>query len=200
MARTPRPNVEFQPVPAPCLRLRGAPARIVRIVVGVIGIIGITGYLYLLTPWEADYRSGGMRVIEREIAVLPPPTDASVGSPLVTHDPPTAPTMDLEYVTLARTCGEIESYYEQTATQAGWKLYKRASTDVDVTWRYTKVSQGYQLAFDLNCQEHATSTPPYQRFDLSMEVPFPFNITFVGGLVAHGIINPFGDAAPSETR
>jgi hypothetical protein len=91
MASNPRPNVEFQPFPSPRLRLRGAPARVVRIVVGVIAITGITGYLSLLTPWEAEYRSGGMLVIENEIAILPPPTDASVGSPLVRDDPPTAP-------------------------------------------------------------------------------------------------------------
>jgi hypothetical protein len=90
--------------------------------------------------------------------------------------------MTVEYVTLVRTCDEIESYYEQTSAQAGWKLYKRASTDYDMTWRYTKVSQGYQLAFDLNCQEHTatSSTPPYQRFDLSMEAPFPLQHLICG--------------------
>jgi hypothetical protein len=85
---------------------------------------------------------------------------------------------------------------------AVWKQYKRESTDLDVTWRYAKVAQGYQLVFDLCCQEYAatSSTPTHQRFDVSMEVPFPYNISFLGGLVAHGIVKPYGDAPTSEMR
>lgn len=134
-------------------------------IVAIWVVVGSALWFLVGKPFD-EYNTHGVQVMREQLALLPPPTSATVTSSVErAHLDPSSLYVSYAF---SGTCEDVQSYYARVALQAGWTVTNAGvlrttspSEDDDLESDYQKVVEGYKLKLMAGCRPNAPAGDGY---------------------------------------
>src|SRR5262249_25247441 len=140
--RLPKPDWN-QPDPGPLRdRIKRYYARNPLSLVALIGLLFFVALIaWESAPWTLAHHAAVYRLLQAELAAFPAPYPSSTqdgridltGAGPLDH----GPTIELQYYFVEGRCADVQAYYAQAASAAGWSPTKRNDYGDDTDFHYS---------------------------------------------------------------